>query len=319
MNTQLRRLRYNSILRGMLEETSLIKENFIQPLFIKAGQNFSQEIESMPGIYQLSLDKTILAIEKMLEKGLNKFLLFGIPHKKDEIGSDVLSTKGIMAESIYQLKKKFPDIYLISDVCFCGYMTHGHCGFIHNQEVDNEKTIQGLADQALIHAQAGIDMVAPSAMMDNMIKSIRLKLDENGYPRIPIMSYAVKFASAFYGPFREAAESSPQFGDRNTYQLNMTNPNEAMREALLDLEEGADIIMVKPGIAYLDILARLREKILAPLAVYQVSGEYTMLKLAASKKTIDEKRTVLETMMAFRRAGAQLIISYYSQELVSWL
>ncbi len=304
----------------MLEETQLNKNQFIQPLFIKAGRGIAEEITSMPGIRKFSLDNLYLEMETYLTKGLNKFILFGIPIKKDEFGSDALNSEGIMAESIHQLKKKFPETYLISDLCFCEYTDHGHCGVLTAEgEVDNDETLKGLANQALIHAEAGVDMVAPSAMMDGMVRAIRKKLDENNFIKIPIMSYAVKFASSFYGPFREAAESTPQFGDRRSYQLNFTNSKEAIKEALLDVSEGADIVMVKPGLAYLDIINELSKKINVPLAVYQVSGEYSMLKIAADKKIIDEKKTVLEVMTAFKRAGAELIISYYSKDLVEWL
>jgi porphobilinogen synthase len=273
----------------------------------------------MPGIYQQSIEHIVEEAREVKALGIPAVLLFGIPETKDAVGSDAYSETGIIQETIRAIKREVPGLIVITDVCMCEYTDHGHCGIIVDGDVDNDSTLELLAREALSHARAGADMVAPSDMMDGRVAAIREALDENGFDRVPVMSYAVKYASGYYGPFREAAESTPQFGDRRSYQMDPANRREALREAASDIDEGADIIMVKPGLPYLDILRDLRNEFNMPLAVYNVSGEYSMVKAAAAQGWIDEERVVLETMTAFKRAGADIIITYHAKDVAGWL
>lgn len=314
-----RRIRGNQIFRKMVSETSLSVSDLIYPMFSAFGKGIRKEISSMPGIYQQSIEHIVSEAKEVRDLGIPAVILFGIPETKDAAGSDAYSDTGIIQETIRALKKEVPGLAVITDVCMCEYTDHGHCGIIKNGDVDNDSTLELLAKEALSHVQAGADMVAPSDMMDGRVGAIRETLDNNGYNSIPIMSYAVKYASGYYGPFREAAESTPQFGDRRGYQMDPANRLEALREAASDIEEGADIIMVKPGLPYLDILRDLRNEFSMPLAVYNVSGEYSMIKGAASNGWIDEERVVMETMLGFKRAGADIIITYHAKDVARWL
>jgi len=316
-----RRLRKNPNLRNMVQETILRPEDLIQPYFVVETDQakFKQEIKAMPGQYQLGLDQLEVQVAKAMENGLKAIILFGLPAQKDLKASSAYAQDGIIQKALRHLKNKFPELVLITDVCLCEYTSHGHCGLIADNYVQNDPTLELLAKTALSHAQAGADIVAPSDMMDGRIWAIRKNLDENGYVELPIMSYAVKYASSFYGPFREAAQSAPQFGDRKSYQMNPANTNEAILEAMADIKEGADIIMVKPGLPYLDILARLKERIYHPLAAYQVSGEYSQIKAAALNGWIDEKQVVLESLLSLKRAGAKLILTYFAEQVLKWI
>jgi porphobilinogen synthase len=314
-----RRIRGSEVFRRMVRETSLSVNDLIYPLFSAFGSGIRKEISSMPGIYQLSIENIVAEAKEVHALGIPAVLLFGIPEAKDAVGSDAYSDTGIIQETIRAIKREVPGLAVITDVCLCEYTDHGHCGIIKDGDVDNDATLELLAREALSHAQAGADMVAPSDMMDGRVAAIRDILDENGFDQIPVMSYAVKYASGYYGPFREAAESTPQFGDRRSYQMDPANRLEALREAASDIEEGADIIMVKPGLPYLDILRDLRNECNLPLAVYNVSGEYSMVKAAAQMGWIDEERVVMETMIAFKRAGADLIITYHAKDVARWL
>jgi porphobilinogen synthase len=317
-----RRNRNTPIIREMVAETRLSREMFIYPYFITSGENIKRPITAMPGIHHFSGDELINDVEKGLKNGINKLLLFGVGEEKSEDGHTAHNNQSIVANAIRTLRSNFGnDLYIITDVCVCAYTTHGHCGILHNGEVINDASVDLLSRMALSHAQAGADMVAPSDMMDGRVAAIRSTLDANGFSHTGLMSYAVKFASAYYGPFREAADSSPQSGDRKSYQMDPRNGNEAIREALLDVEQGADIIMVKPALAYLDIIRRVREEVLVPLACYNVSGEYSMVKAAAKSGLIDEQRIVMENMTAFARAGADIIITYHARDIVEnkWL
>ena len=314
-----RRIRGSETFRRMVSETSLSVNDLIFPMFSAFGSGIRKEISSMPGIYQQSIENIVAEAREVRDLGIPAVLLFGIPETKDAVGSDAYSDTGIIQETIRALKKDVPGLAVITDVCMCEYTDHGHCGIIKNGDVDNDSTLELLAREALSHVQAGADMVAPSDMMDGRVGAIRELLDEHGYDAIPIMSYAVKYASGYYGPFREAAESTPQFGDRRSYQMDPGNRREALREAASDIGEGADIIMVKPGLPYLDILRDLRNEFDLPLAVYNVSGEYSMIKGAAERGWIDEERVVLETMTAFKRAGADIIITYHAKDVAKWL
>ncbi|MBF0137844.1 MAG: porphobilinogen synthase [Magnetococcus sp. DMHC-1] len=307
-----RRLRRTESIRRMVRETRVEPRNLILPLFVIPGTDLRRPVASMPGVEQRSIDQTLPLARTALEAGLGGIILFGIPEHKDLLGEDACRETGIVQQAIRRLKSELPDLYVISDLCFCEYTSHGHCGVIHQGDVDNDATLARLGQSALSHVQAGVDMVAPSGMMDGMVQAIRRALDGSGYTQTPIMSYAAKFASAFYGPFRDAAESTPQFGDRRSYQMDPANRREAIREVTLDVAEGADIVMVKPGLPYLDILREMRDRFDLPLAVYNVSGEYAMVKAAAAQGWIDEDRIVLETMTAFRRAGADLILTYHA-------
>lgn len=314
-----RRIRGKEVFRRMVSETSLSANDLIYPMFSAFGKGIRKEISSMPGIYQQSIEHIVAEAQEAYELGVPAVILFGIPETKDGVGSDAYAEQGIIQETIRALKKQVPGLAVITDVCMCEYTDHGHCGIIKDGDVDNDSTLELLAKEALSHAQAGADMVAPSDMMDGRVMAIRDVLDENGFEHIPLMSYAVKYASGYYGPFREAAESTPQFGDRRSYQMDPGNRREALREARMDMEEGADILMVKPGLPYLDIIRDLREEFDLPIAAYNVSGEYSMIKAAGKAGWIDEDRVVLETMIAFKRAGADIILTYHAKEVARLL
>ena len=314
-----RRLRRNEVLRSLIRETSLSPNQLIYPLFIVAGKNIREEVVSMPGVFRVSVDQLAKEAADLRGLGINSVILFGIPDKKDPVGSGAHAKDGIVQRAIKELKNKTPELLVITDVCLCEYTDHGHCGFLIDGEVDNDATLEILAKTALSHVRAGADMVAPSDMMDGRVAEIRAALDENNFDMVPIMSYAVKYASAFYGPFRDAAESTPQFGDRRGYQMDPANSREALREATLDTEEGADILMVKPALAYLDIIAKLRDEFDLPLAAYQVSGEYAMIKAAAAKGWIDGERVMQESLLSIRRAGADMIITYFAKDMAKLL
>lgn len=310
-----RRLRRTESLRALVQETRLSRDDLIMPYFVVNTQdcNFCKPIEAMPGQNQLSLTQLILRVEKAVGNGLRACLLFGIPAHKDEQGSEGWAADGVVQQACRLLKEKFPELTVITDVCLCEYTAHGHCGLLAGSEVDNDPTLDLLCNCALSHAEAGADIVAPSAMMDGAVQAIRAALDGNGFTHVPIMSYSAKFASSFYGPFREAAESAPKFGNRKSYQMNPANSREALLETLSDVEEGADILMVKPAMPYLDILRAVRETILQPLAGYQVSGEYSMLMAAISNGWLNKDAAILESLTSIKRAGADLIITYFSE------
>lgn len=309
-----RRLRQNSAFRRMIRETRLHVEDLILPLFAVNGKNIQNPIPSMPNQYQLSVDRLVGAARQAFDLGIPAIILFGVPNKKDALATGAYSEKGIVQEGIKAIKDALPDLAVISDVCLCQYTDHGHCGVIEGTSVDNDATLDLLARTALSHAEAGVDMVAPSDMMDGRVSEIRETLDENGFTHIPIMSYSAKYCSAYYGPFREAADSAPKFGDRRTYQMDPANALEAIREVTMDVEEGADIIMVKPALAYLDIICRVRDEVDLPIAAYNVSGEYAMIKAAANNGWLDGDKVMLETLTAIKRAGADLILTYFAME-----
>ena len=316
---RLRRLRRSGPLRRLVQEVRLSADDLVYPLFVCHDQGLRQEIQAMPGSYRFSLDALAGEVEQVADLGIPAVLLFGIPGTKDEEGSEAYDPRGIVQEAIRSIKKTVPHLLVITDVCLCEYTSHGHCGVVQNGEVDNDQTLELLAHTALSHAQAGADMVAPSAMMDGQVGAIRELLDDEGYEDIPIMAYAAKYASAFFGPFREAAESAPQFGDRCGYQMDPPNVREALREVEQDIEEGADIVMVKPALPYLDVIWRVREAFSHPVAAYNVSGEYAMVKAAAANGWIDEKRVVMEVLTAIKRAGADIIITYHAKDAARWL
>ncbi len=310
--TRLRRLRYNKVLRHMVTETHLRVDDLVYPLFVCPGKGVKNPISSMPGNFQMSVDILVEECKLSVSKGVKSILLFGIPEHKDEHGHVACQADGIVQQAIRAIKAEIDDILIIADVCNCEYTTHGHCGTIIDGDVDNDSTLQTLADQSVSLAQAGADVIAPSDMMDGRIGKIRQALDENGFEKTPIMSYAAKYSSGFYGPFREAAESAPQFGDRSTYQMNPANSDEAMREVAEDINEGADIVMVKPALSYLDIIYRVKNEFEMPTAAYNVSGEFSMVKAAGSKDWIDEKRVMMEVLLSIKRAGADIIITYHA-------
>jgi len=314
-----RRLRQNEVVRSMVRETFLQPSDFIYPLFAVEGTDIKKEISSLPGNYHLSIDRLQEVVEEMKEVGVKSVILFGIPDHKDECGSGAYAEDGIIQKAIRKIKEVDKNIYVITDVCMCEYTSHGHCGIIHGEDVDNDETLEYIAKIALSHAKAGADMIAPSDMMDGRIDAIRDILDENGYKNIPIMAYSAKYCSAFYGPFREAADSAPSFGDRKTYQMDPANSREAMLEIEDDINEGADIIMVKPALSYLDVIRVARDRYDVPIAAYSVSGEYAMVKAAAKAGLIDEKRVALEMLTSIKRAGAKMIITYYAIEASRWL
>ncbi len=314
-----RRMRQTETFRAMIRETRLSAEQLIYPLFVLPGKGIRQEVPSMPGVFRLSVDQLAKEAKDCLSLGVRSVILFGLPDKKDGLGSGAYAKNGIIQQAIRELKNRAPGMTVVTDVCLCEYTDHGHCGCLCGQEVDNDATLELLAKTALSHAQAGADMVAPSDMMDGRISEIRSTLDENSYHMVPIMSYAVKYASAFYGPFRDAAECTPQFGDRRSYQMDPANSREALREATLDVEEGADILMVKPAMAYLDIISRLHDEFDLPVAAYQVSGEYAMIKAAAEKGWIDGEKVMAESLLAIRRAGADIILTYFAKEMARLL
>ena len=319
MFKRLRRMRLNPNIREMLTQTTLHKKDFIYPLFITHGKNIRNPIESMPDVFQLSIDEALKECEALQNLGIFSIILFGIQKIKDSIGSEALSPEGIIAQATRAIKEKFPNMLVCVDLCFCEYTDHGHCGILNPKlnSVDNDLTLEILNQQALILAQSGADLIAPSAMMDGMIVSLRTMLDTNGFNHIPLMSYSTKFASGYYGPFRDVAQSTPSFGDRKSYQQNPANRREAILESLEDEAQGADILMVKPALAYLDIVRDIREQTLLPLAVYNVSGEYAMLKFAQKAGIIDYERVLLETMIGFKRAGADIIITYHAKEIAN--
>jgi porphobilinogen synthase len=303
----------------MVRETYLSPNDLIMPYFLIAGKNIKQPIKSMPEIMRLSIDKLIGEIKEVESLGIPAILLFGIPQKKDKKATEAYNEKGIVQQAIQSIKKEISEIVVITDVCLCSYTSHGHCGVVKDGRVDNDETIKLLAKTALSHAEAGADIVAPSAMMDGQVKAIREVLDENNFIDIAIMSYAGKYASSFYGPFREAADSVPKFGDRKTYQMDPANVKEAIREIKLDIEEGADIVMVKPALSYLDVIYQVKEKFGYPVAAYNVSGEYSMIKAASKEKWINEKEIVLEILTSIKRAGADMILTYYAKEVAKWI
>ncbi|HUK56694.1 MAG TPA: porphobilinogen synthase [Nitrospiria bacterium] len=309
-----RRLRQSPLLRKMVQETALSVGNFIYPLFVTHGKGVRKEITSMPNTYQLSIDYLVKEAQEARRLGIPAVLLFGIPRKKDKKGSEAYAPTGIVQQAVKAVKDRVPDLVVITDVCLCEYTSHGHCGIVKEGRVLNDPTLELLAREAVSHAEAGADLVAPSDMMDGRVKAIRTALDQAGFEMTPILSYAAKYASAFYGPFREAAESTPQFGDRKSYQMDPPNVREALREVSMDIEEGADIVMVKPALPYLDVIYRVRSAFNVPVAAYHVSGEYAMLKAAARLKWLDEDRVMLETLTSIRRAGADLILTYYAKD-----
>jgi porphobilinogen synthase len=315
----MRRLRRTESLRGLIRETDLSPTQLIQPVFVVAGEGVREEVSSMPGIERFSISELVAEATEVATTGIGAVLLFGIPAEKDETGSGAYDEEGIVQMAVRALKEAHPDLTVITDVCLCEYTSHGHCGFVRDGEVDNDVTVELLAKTAISHAEAGADVVAPSDMMDGRIGAIRHQLDEEGHSRVPIIAYSAKYASAFYGPFRDAAESTPEFGDRRGYQLDPANAEEAVREAKLDLEEGADMLMVKPATPYLDVVRRVKGETGAPLAAYHVSGEYSMLKAAAANGWIDERAAVLETLTSIRRSGADAIVTYYAKEAAAWL
>lgn len=316
MFKRFRRLRINAVTRELVRETHLNTSEFIYPLFVVSGKGVKNEIKSMPGVFQMSIDEILKECENLQNLGIKSILLFGIPSVKDSIGSDALSENGIIATALRAIKDKFPNLFVITDLCFCEYTDHGHCGILDkvHETVDNDATLEISATQALIHARNGSDMIAPSGMMDGIIETLRNALDGEGFENLPIMAYSTKFASGYYGPFRDVAESSPSFGNRNSYQMDSANRLEAINESLQDEAQGADILMVKPALAYLDILRDVRERTLLPLCAYNVSGEYALLKGAAKLGLIDYDRVMMETLIGIKRAGADMIITYHAKE-----
>ena len=315
----MRRLRRTKALRDLVRETELSPRHLVQPLFVVSGEGVREPVESMPGIERFSIGELVAEASELQAAGIEAVILFGIPAAKDETGSGAYDEEGVVQLAVRALKEAHPDLTVITDVCLCEYTSHGHCGFVRDGEIDNEITIELLAQTAISHAEAGADAVAPSDMMDGRIGAIRYQLDEEGHRNTPIIAYSAKYASAFYGPFREAAESTPEFGDRRGYQMDPANAREAMREARLDVEEGADMVMVKPAMPYLDVIRAVRDDLDLPLAAYQVSGEYSMLKSAAANGWLDERDAALEALTAIRRAGADVIFTYFAKEAAAWL
>lgn len=314
-----RRLRNNENIRRMVRETRLSVDNLIYPVFVAHGSGFTRPVEAMPGVSCFSIDRLLEHLEEVVKLNIPGVLPFGVPAYKDETGSGAYDDEGIIQETLRAIKRVYPELLVITDLCLCEYTSHGHCGVIKDGYVLNDRTLELLARTAVSHAAAGADIIAPSDMMDGRVGAIRGALDENGYINVPIMSYSAKYASAFYGPFREAAGSAPQFGDRKSYQMDPANSDEALREVWLDIEEGADIIMVKPALAYMDIIRRVKDEINCPLAAYNVSGEYSMVKAAAQKGWIDERRIVMESLTGIKRAGADIIITYHALDAARWL
>ena len=314
-----RRMRINKAIRSMVRETSLSPKDFVYPIFVVPGENVKEEIPSMPNCYHLSVDKAVELAEEIYELGIPSVEVFGLPEYKDEIGSSAWDMNSPVQRAIKAIKEAVPELIIVGDVCLCQYTSHGHCGKLCDHYVDNDETLKLLQKVGVSQAKAGADIIAPSDMMDGRVAAIREALDENGFINVSIMSYTIKYASGYYGPFRDAANSAPQFGDRRAYQMDPANDREAMKELELDLEEGADIIMVKPALAYLDIVRKVRDRVNHPVAVYNVSGEYAMVKAAAEKGWIDEKRIVLETLTSMKRAGADIIITYHAMDAARWL
>ena len=321
MFQRFRRTRLNKHLRSLVRETEVRVDDFIYPLFIRSGEGIKTEVASMPGVYQMSIDEFIKECYDIKDLGIYSIILFGIPDTKDSIGSDSLCEHGIIASSIRAIKAAHPDMFIVTDLCFCEYTDHGHCGIIDEakQTVDNDATLEISGEQAVLHAKAGADMIAPSGMMDGIIETLRSSLDAAGFENLPIMAYSTKFASGYYGPFRDVAESTPSFGDRASYQMDPANRREAIAESVSDELQGADILMVKPALAYLDLVREIKDATTLPMAVYNVSGEYAMLKMAGMNDLIDYDRVVMETMVAFKRAGANIIISYHAKEVEKML
>ncbi|KAA0248740.1 MAG: porphobilinogen synthase [Candidatus Jettenia sp.] len=322
---RLRRLRSNENIRRLVRETQISIDDLIMPLFVRPGKGIKQPIPSMPGNFQMSVDKLVEEVKILEGLGIPGIILFGIPEKKDEMGSDAYADEGIIQKAIIALKREVKNILVITDVCMCEYTNHGHCGFVRTDdrtghfEVDNDMTLELLVKESVSHAKAGADIIAPSDMMDGRVGAIRQGLDENGFEHIPVMAYSAKYASGFYGPFREAAESTPGFGDRSSYQMDPHNAAEALREVSLDIEEGADIVMVKPALAYLDIIRIIKDKFKYPVAAYNVSGEFSVVKAASEKGWIDEKRVALEILTSIKRAGADIILTYWAKDAAQWL
>ena len=316
---RLRRLRYNPLVRDMVRETELSKNDFIYPLFVVPGENVKKPIKSMPGVFQMSIDTLVEECKEVASLGIPAVILFGIPEHKDEKGSEAYDPNGIVQRAIRAIKAEVKNLLVITDVCMCEYTSHGHCGVLDGEEILNDETITLLAKESLTHAQAGADIIAPSDMMDGRIAEIRKVLDENGFTKIPIMSYAAKYSSGYYGPFRDAAESAPAFGDRRSHQMDIANGNEALREVEADIEEGADIVMVKPAGPYLDIIRRVKDKFGMPTCAYQVSGEYAMIKAAGINGWIDEERVMIESLIAIKRAGADMFLTYFAKDAARWI
>ncbi|KUP06985.1 delta-aminolevulinic acid dehydratase [Bacillus coahuilensis m2-6] len=314
-----RRLRSSDHLRQMVRETHLHKEDLIYPIFIVEGEGVKNAVASMPGVYQLSLDLLDEELKELVDLGIKSLIVFGVPATKDDVGSSAYDQNGIVQEGIRFIKERFPEFVVIADTCLCQFTDHGHCGIVHEGKILNDPTLDLLAKTAISQAEAGADIIAPSNMMDGFVAAIRKGLDQAGYEDIPIMSYAVKYASSFYGPFRDAAHSSPQFGDRRAYQMDPANRNEALREAVSDIEEGADFLIVKPALSYLDIMRDVKNTVNAPIVAYNVSGEYSMIKAAAANGWVDEKGLVMEKLVSMKRAGADLIITYHAKDVARWL
>lgn len=312
-----RRLRENENIRSLIRETRISKDSLIYPFFIKEGKNIKSPIASLEGQYHYSSDTILELIEDSMKNGVNKFMIFGIPNHKDECGSSAYAQNGVVQNAIFEIKKRFPNAYIVADTCMCEYTSHGHCGILDGNYVDNDKTLEFLSKIALSQVQSGADMIAPSDMMDGRIRAIRNILDKNNFKNIPIMSYSAKYSSAFYGPFREAAGSAPSFGDRKQYQMDMHNSDEALREIELDIEEGADIVMVKPALSYLDIISKTKNKFNIPIAAYSVSGEYAMIKAAAKMGFIDEYKIMCESAVSIYRAGSDILITYFANEIAN--
>jgi porphobilinogen synthase len=324
--TRLRRLRRQQPLRDLVRETNLSAEHLVQPLFVTAGEGVREPIEAMPGIERLSISEAVAELTEIAAAGVRAVILFGLPSQKDEFGTEAYDDEGVVQMAVRALKEAHPEVVVITDVCLCEYTSHGHCGVVREPPprgaeavVDNDLTVELLAKTAISHAAAGADAVAPSDMMDGRVGAIRYQLDEEGHSEVPIVAYSAKYASAFYGPFREAADSTPEFGDRRGYQMDPANAEEAVREAQLDLEEGADVVMVKPALPYLDVVRRVKDATGAPVAAYHVSGEYSMLKAAAADGWIDERAAALESLTAIRRAGADVIVTYFAKDAAAWL
>lgn len=314
-----RRLRLNPIVRDLVRETVVTKNDLIYPLFVVEGQNIKKEISSMPGIYNMSIDNYLLELDEIIKLGIKAILLFGIPAYKDELATSAYDDNGIVQRAIIEAKKRYPNLLIITDVCLCEYTLNGHCGLVKGSEILNDESLDLLAKMAVSHAKAGADIVAPSDMMDGRVYAIRKALDNNGFKNIPILSYSVKYSSSFYGPFRDAANSSPKFGDRKSHQMDSANSREAIKETLLDIEEGADIVMVKPALSYLDIIKEVKQITNIPICAYNVSGEYSMVKAASQNGWIDEKNIVMEIMTSIKRAGADMIITYHAKEICKYL
>jgi len=312
--TRLRRLRMTEALRSMVRETHLVPQDFIYPLFVVPGSRVKKEVSSMPGVYQMSVDAIVKECAEVASLGVPGVIFFGIPEKKDEVGSGAYDPHGVVQQALRAVKKEVPGLVLITDVCLCEYTSHGHCGIVRGNEILNDESVELLAREALSHVEAGADMVAPSDMFDGRVRAIRQALDAHGFAAVPIMAYAAKYASGFYGPFREAAESTPQFGDRRSHQMDPANSDEALREVALDIAEGADIVMVKPALPYLDVIRRVKERFAMPTAAYNVSGEYSLVKAAGRNGWVDEERVMMEMLTSIKRAGADLILTYFAKD-----